>query len=288
MEQNLETKKVIDKKQMWRNIAIIGGALVLGQIPGAIIASVILAKKGKLKLQKVPKAGKITKVQTGETKIIEEYNQKLELKIREILSKPLLKDQDNYELQIAQLKYENQMEMLEQQIKFRLNQPQKKGHKAYNYLSIKSLQDQHKQIAEKLQLIYKHKGQISTNNSEKDKLTNLYENIKENQEKLGTINNQIHQRQKPILEAIEERKKQLAHAKDEKEIHRLKEEINLLTSYLDKMIVPSEKIDSSNLRIQIELLNKQKQGLIEQMVSKTDSIAKAQWKKADDIEQKSR
>ena len=295
MEEEKDVKKVIDKKQLLKNVALIGIPFAIGVVTpltsigilGSIVATVVLAKKGKLKLQKVPKGGKITKVQTEESKIIEQYNEVLEARIRGILNKPLLHNQDSYELQIAQLRYQNQMQMLEKRIEFKLNESKPKGGKAFNKLQILALQHQHRKIRQKLQVLYENKGELNENSPKKGKLENLHRGIATTKRKLDEIDNKVQQAQLPFLEAIKERREKLAQTKDEKEIKRLEEEIKLLNSQMpqiDQILKPTEIIESSNLRIQINLLNKQKQELIDRMVLNSSNIADKQFREAQEIE----
>ena len=78
-----------------------------------------------------------------------------------------------------------------------------------------------------------------------DKLTIMHNNIIENQRRLNEINNTVLRRQNNLLDE--------------------KEDINSLNSRLEELMTPSEKIETSNLRVQINLLNKQKQELIDQI-----------------------
>ena len=116
------TKDPLIAEKRKKLLIVASGYLLLG-VPGVIIGAVVAPKiVAKMKLNKEKKAAKITKAGTDETRLIEEYNRKLEDAILELLSKP----NKNYELEIAKLKYSNQIELLERRIQFKENQTVKR------------------------------------------------------------------------------------------------------------------------------------------------------------------
>ena len=103
---------------------IYGGSLLLVGIPGPIIAYIAMKKlKGKkLKLHR-NKHKKMTDIKTQESKLIEEYNQNLDTQINTLLAQP----HNNYNLQIAKTRYENQIELLKKRIELKMNETVKRG-----------------------------------------------------------------------------------------------------------------------------------------------------------------
>ncbi len=131
----------------------IGAGYLIASIPGLAIGGVVgivtpkLAEK--LKHVKLVKAlwnkgksewnnAKIEWNLTEEAQFIEQYNQVLENEIYDLLSKP----NNNYKLEIARLKYENRIDLLEKRIEFRKNELEKKGYGLVRKIRLNNLQRQ--------------------------------------------------------------------------------------------------------------------------------------------------
>lgn len=104
--------------------ASIGGAIIGAGVAFGVVSVAIKSKKTiKLKLDKRKSGGKITSVSTEESKLIEEYNKILEDQIYTLLSEP----HNNYNLEIARLRFQNQIELLKKRIEMKKNEKPKRG-----------------------------------------------------------------------------------------------------------------------------------------------------------------
>ena len=220
--ENIEQIKSANRKKILKNTLIIAGATAVGPLIG-IGAAVILAKTGKLKLQKVPKDCTIKDVSTEECKLIDEYNKKLEAQIDELLSRPLLNEQSNYELELARLKYENQLKLLEERIKFKKSQLSKVGSKAQNRLEILALELRFKAAIKKLEiqrnLAAENVSKLSAysiQTDKTDKLSDIYEDMQEIKLDLENPELSVHKQNKKKFEFRKLNSKRL------KEINKMK------------------------------------------------------------------
>lgn len=129
---------------------IYGGSLLLVGIPGPIIAYIAMKKlKGKkLKLHR-NKHKKMTDIKTQESKLIEEYNQNLDTQINTLLAQP----HNNYNLQIAKTRYENQIELLKKRIELKMNETVKRGGLTKYKLECVALHNQLRITQERLRTI---------------------------------------------------------------------------------------------------------------------------------------
>ena len=153
---------------------------------GGIVAAVILKKKGKFKLQKIQSKAIIKEIKTEESKFIAEENKKLEEAINKLLNSPLSNGQSRYELEIAKLKYQNQIDLLQRRIDFKKSQLGELGNKAHNRLHLLSLELILKTSIKRLELLQKlskfKMGKLSSYNpgvDKTDKLTDLNDEIEE-------------------------------------------------------------------------------------------------------------
>lgn len=96
---------------------------ILVTLAGGVAIGLLANKTIKYKLNKTKKEKKITKITTPETKLIEEYNKKLDNQVYKLLSEP----HNNYNLEISRLRYENQIELLNQRIQMKKTENIKKG-----------------------------------------------------------------------------------------------------------------------------------------------------------------
>lgn len=184
--------------------SIFGGMMIAG-IPGlivgvtvAILANELIDKSRKFKLVRTPKqktvekpvGQKIVSVETAETRLIEEYNKKTESQIRNLLNRPLDARHNNYELEIAKLKYLNQLDLLEKRMEFKLNEAQKDGLKVKHRLEVLALENQYNKAKKSFERL---KNYMPTNNKN-DKLTLLNKNIEEVNKQLSNTNITIHKK----------------------------------------------------------------------------------------------
>lgn len=183
--------KTANRKRIINNSLIIGGSTILLGPIGTLISTIILKKKGKLKLQKLASKGRIKEIKTLESKIIEEETKNLENSIDELLNSSLKDYQSRYKLEIAKLKYENQIKLLEKRIEFKKGQKSQLGGKAYNRLyilalemrfaaAIKSLEVRKKIAEAKLSVLKSY----TPNKNKDDRLTKI-------QKEIATTKNQL-------------------------------------------------------------------------------------------------
>ena len=183
--------KAANRKKIINNSLIIGGSTVLFGPIGTLVSTLILKKKGKLKLQKLASKGKIKELKTLESKIIEAENKKLDEEIDELLKSPLSDNQSRYKLELAKKRYENQVDLLQKRIEFKKNEKSKLGGKAYNRLhvlaletrfaaAIKSLEIRKKMAESKLNAL----NSYNPNKNKHDRLTKI-------QKEIDVINNEI-------------------------------------------------------------------------------------------------
>lgn len=137
------------------------------------LASAILHKKPiKFKLVKKLKEMKITKITTEESKLIEEYNKKLEDQIYKLLSEP----HNNYNLQIALSRYENQVELLRKRMEIKKNEKVKKGELLKYKLELTLLKNQ-LETAEKRIEVIREKIDIYDDKKKEQKLSKINKKI---------------------------------------------------------------------------------------------------------------
>lgn len=142
VQNNDLNKKVINGMILAGGVA--AGALIIGGVPGVIIGAVAgeaignFYKKhaGKIKLEKQSKPREIKKVNTEETRFIDQASEKLENEIYDLLSRP----NNNYELEIACRKYENTIDLLKKRIEFKSNEITKSGYSVMKRLEIIALE----------------------------------------------------------------------------------------------------------------------------------------------------
>ena len=200
-EETLEKDAIIkaaNRKRIINNSLIIGGSTLFFGPIGTIAAIAILKKKGKLKLQKLASKGKIKEIKTAESELIAHENEKLEKNIDQLLNSPLKDNQSRYKLELAKLRYERQVDLLSQRIKFKKLEKSKLGGKAYNRLyvlalekkfavAIKSLEVRKKIAEAKLNAL----NSYEPNKEKEDRLTKIQKEIFDTKQKLEdkTISN---------------------------------------------------------------------------------------------------
>ena len=200
-EETLEKDAIIkaaNRKRIINNSLIIGGSTLFFGPIGTIAAIAILKKKGKLKLQKLASKGKIKEIKTAESELIAHENEKLEKNIDQLLNSPLKDNQSRYKLELAKLRYEHQVDLLSQRIKFKKLEKSKLGGKAYNRLyvlalekkfavAIKSLEVRKKIAEAKLNAL----NSYEPNKEKEDRLTKIQKEIFDTKQKLEdkTISN---------------------------------------------------------------------------------------------------
>ena len=136
-DENYKIRKANTKKIL-KNAGIIALSSVFG-IVGIVASSIILAKKGKFKLDKISKTRYIKEIKTAETSIIDNAASKLEGEIDTLLEKTSLNEHDNYKLELAKLKYKNQIDLLNQRIEFKENEIEKLETKVASRLKLLAL-----------------------------------------------------------------------------------------------------------------------------------------------------
>lgn len=145
-----------------------GFGLIAG-IPVAIIANKIITKVKNSKLYRDNKEKKMLKLYTPESKLIEEYNKNLDDEIYALLST----SHENYNLEIAKLKYKNQIELLKKRIEVKQNENVKKGGITKFRIELASLNMQLKHAEKKLKNLENYIG----NYHKETKLNKLNENL---------------------------------------------------------------------------------------------------------------
>ena len=183
--------KAANRKRIIKNSLIIGAStLYFGPI-GTIAAIAILKKKGKLKLQKLSTKGQIKEIKTLETNIIESENKKLETDIDALLNSPLNDNQSRYKLELAKLRYQHHVDLLQKRIEFKKEQKNELGGKSYNRLyvlalemkyaaAIKSLEVRKKIAEDKLNAL----NSYNPSKNKKDQLTQIQEQINKTKDEL--------------------------------------------------------------------------------------------------------
>ena len=183
--------KAANRKRIIKNSLIIGAStLYFGPI-GTIAAIAILKKKGKLKLQKLSTKGQIKEIKTLETNIIESENKKLETDIDALLNSPLNDNQSRYKLELAKLRYQHHVDLLQKRIEFKKEQKNELGGKSYNRLyvlalemkyaaAIKSLEVRKKIAEAKLNAL----NSYNPSKNKKDQLTQIQEQINKTKDEL--------------------------------------------------------------------------------------------------------
>jgi hypothetical protein len=154
-----------------------------------------LKKKGKFKLQKLASKGKIKEIKTRETQMIDEENKQFEEKIDKLLESPLSDNQSRYKLEIAKLRYQHQVDLLQKRIEFKKNEKSKLGGKVYNRLYVLALEMKYAAAIKSLE-IRKKKAEAKLNvlksyNPSKDKndgLTQIYTELDKTQTELKAHN----------------------------------------------------------------------------------------------------
>lgn len=156
--QNVETmsKSAKNAKILIGSSALVGGVIggilygpggaIIGVVTSSVAAKLIANKKFKLSKEK--KKGIITQIRTEKCRLIEEYNKTLEKQIEKLLSEP----NSNYELSVAKLKYENQIELIKKQIQFILSLDFKYKVPIYNFERM-ALSSQLERATEQLKII---------------------------------------------------------------------------------------------------------------------------------------
>ncbi len=175
-----QQKEEIKKSQKIAGLVAAGvlldpGVLAIG-IPVAIIAKKISEKLKHIKLQKAKKEGNLTEIQTQETKLFEQYNEKLEEQIYNLLSS----SHSDYNLEIAILKYRNQVELLKNRIDLKKTQNVKKGGVTKFKLELRSLE---KQLEKTKKTLLKLEAKVGERKKQ-SKLSKLNDNLYENKESL--------------------------------------------------------------------------------------------------------
>ena len=203
-EGTSKTKQLINKiltskfsKTLGR-VAFTGGSIGLGllsaSIPGVIagitigFVAPILAKK--LKLWKLVKKGfdnrKIVFKEEEELKLIDEYNEKLENQMYDLLSKP----NNSYKLEITRLKYVNQIELLEKTIEVIRKQLQNDGYSFKRSIILKNREKQLEKAKERLAQLDEYI--ISYNN--------IGDNVISIESKVGSLNSEIRENAETLKE----------------------------------------------------------------------------------------
>ena len=174
IQQKQPMKKQFTKCQ---KVLMIGGAIAIGGIPGLIIANAVIKKlEGKKTKLHNKKHKKISEIKTQESKLIEEYNEKMDKQINELLARP----HNNYNLQIAKTRYENQIELLQKRIELKLNENVKRGGLTKYKLECVALKNQLDKAKERLQTINSKINEYNKKERNKNPLLNkLNENLYE-------------------------------------------------------------------------------------------------------------
>ena len=123
------------------------GAAIAGPV-GIIIAYAALKISKKYKLHKNKKP-KLVKFQTGESKLLEEYRKNLDTQINELLARP----HNNYNLEIARLRYENQVGLVKKRMEFKADQHPKRGGFLKYKLECVALKEQLKRAESNLKIV---------------------------------------------------------------------------------------------------------------------------------------
>ena len=161
----------------------------------------------KVKLYKNSKETKITEIHTPETDLYEEYNQKFEKTVTELLNKPSA----NYKLEIARLKQENQLDLIQKRIDLKRNEVLKKGLGITQRLELFALEQQYNRTEKSLEKLNSYKPKTEKKdrlsklndllNEEKSKLPNTKSVISKNRLKIR-IANLEHQRRATINKMV--------------------------------------------------------------------------------------
>lgn len=136
--------------------AVIGGLVFVLNVGGIVTVGYLISKKRKNKNEK-PKltkesyTGIISEVQTTESKLIQESNQKL----KDNIDKLLEGNYNHVNLQKHKLNYENQVELLEKMVEVRESTKKQKGQITSGELRIKALKGQLKSAKKDLKYINK-------------------------------------------------------------------------------------------------------------------------------------
>jgi len=150
---------------------------------GGVAAAIITKKSGKFKLQKIEKKGILKEVRCGESELIQQYNDNLEKEISKLLNKESKSDIDNYKLEIAKLRYKNNVELLNARINAKVGTVDELGMKAHNRLHLLALKGTLKVSMLRLELMKKiAEGKVGvlekyTPSKSNDKLSKLNEEI---------------------------------------------------------------------------------------------------------------
>ena len=205
IKQNIEETKeepIISKaalKEIIRAAIIAGGVgvgtLVIGGVPGVVIGLMagvatgdLFKKHAKLErkpnFQKEPKPLEVKEINTEETKLFNEYAEKLENQIYGLLDKP----NKNYELEIAIRKYANLVELTEKRIHFKSS------------------------VAEKNCTILKRLEIIAL----KNKLDSLEKTLKQLQEKMDVYENKKYSKLSQLNQKISNKSYEISRLEDDK------------------------------------------------------------------------
>jgi len=180
--ENLEKRRFNKKQRVKRTAIIIGSAVFFGPL-GGVAAAIITKKSGKFKLQKIEKKGILKEVRCGESELIQQYNDNLEKEISKLLNKESKSDIDNYKLEIAKLRYKNNVELLNARINAKVGTVDELGMKAHNRLHLLALKGTLKVSMLRLELMKKiAEGKVGvlekyTPSKSNDKLSKLNEEI---------------------------------------------------------------------------------------------------------------
>lgn len=187
-----------NKKKLIKILGTIGSGAVVFAVTGLLTPSIALVLAGtvatsfltnraiKYKLDKTKKEKKITKITTPESKLIEEYNKKLDDQVYKLLSEP----HNNYNLEISRLRYENQIELLNKRIEMKKSEKIKKGCITKHKLELTALNMQletaHKRLSninEKMENYSKEQSLSKLNKKISDKAKEI--DAKESSQTLG-------------------------------------------------------------------------------------------------------
>lgn len=240
-----DNENVISQNEIVPKLKIIGKEVVLA-LPTAIIATINIIKKlnKKYKLAEQP-GNKITEVMTEEANLIELYRRKLDEKIDIALTQY----HPNYDLTIDKLRYENYISLLKKLIEMKENQVVKKGGLLKYKLQLTALRNQLKIFEVSLEKV----NDKINDNSKVQKLSKIYKNIEEVDEKIEQIN-QSSSRKIMTLKKLQVRRNNLINKKNLK-IQKIKSNREYYAIFKDSFISAHSLTENfvDNLMVPIEM-----------------------------------
>lgn len=239
---NLQQGEIVPKLRR------VGKEIVLA-IPTAIIGTINIIKKLHKKhiLSKQQLGEKITEVKTEETSLVEVYRKNLDENIDNVLQQYHY----NYNLTIDKVRYENYIELLKKMIEQKENEVVKKHGLLKYKLQLTALRNQLKAFESSLERVNAMLLEVQR----PQRLTKIYEDIAEINEKIEQINESPNRRV-IALKKLEVRKENLIN-KSKLKIQRIKNRReyyaifkdsflsahSLSENFVDNLFVPIDKVD---------------------------------------------